>query len=126
MKLKMNDLMQKKKLILKTHGLRNSSEVGLVILPESFYVKVKIEENGDFDVEFINSMEEQLFSQCHSVQCNIEKTPSKEELKKGENQMAQFIVDSLAQHLINDNSATYDTETHRNEWADQIKYLFKK
>lgn len=61
-KLKKYNIMEKKLIILKTHGLNNTSEVGLVILPESFYVKVKILVNGDFDVEFINSTEEQLFS----------------------------------------------------------------
>lgn len=116
--------MEKKRLILKTHGLRNSSEVGIVILPESFYVKVNIQVNGDFDVEFINSMEEQLFSVCHNVKCNIDKTPSKEELKKGENRLAQFIVDSLAQHMLDETTISYDTESHLDEWAGQIKHLF--
>ena len=41
--------MEKKRLILKTHGLRNSSEVGIVMLPGSFYVKVNIQENGEFE-----------------------------------------------------------------------------
>ena len=53
--------MTKNKIILKTHGLRNHFESGLVILPERFYVKVDIESNGDFTVEFFNDNEEQLF-----------------------------------------------------------------
>lgn len=117
--------MEKKRLILKTHGLRNSSEVGIVMLPDSFYVKVKIQENGDFDVEFINSMEEQLFSVCHSVKSKTDdKTPSKEELKKGENRLAQFIVDSLAEHILDETAISYDTESHLDKWARQIEYLF--
>ena len=54
------NMMTQKRIILKTHGLRNSSEVGIVILPESFYVKVSIELSGDFYVEFIDSSEERI------------------------------------------------------------------
>lgn len=116
--------MAKDRIILKTHGINNSREVGLVILPESFYVKVNIEVNGDFEVEFFNSLEEQLFSVCHKVDVTISRTPTEKELREAEKQTAHFIADSLAQYLLDDTKVTYNTETCLSEWAAQMAYIF--
>ena len=119
------NMMTQKRIILKTHGLRNSSEVGIVILPESFYVKVSIELSGDFYVEFIDSNEEQLFSVCHSVGFKVEKEPTELELKGAQNYVAQLIVDSLAEHLLDGSQPTYDTEAHLDQWAAPITHIFR-
>lgn len=119
--------MGKKTLILKTHGLRNSSEAGMVILPENFYVKVHIEMNGDFEVEFINSSEEQLFSVCHQINSKIEKEPTVEQLRKKENQVARHIVDTLARFLLDesgDTSPTFDTEHYLSMWSAAVAEVF--
>lgn len=118
--------MEKKKIILKTHGLRNSSEVGLVVLPESFFVKVNIEKNGDFDVEFINSSEEQLFSVCHQIKTKVTEEPADETIRTVENRTARFIVDSLAEFLLDDTQVTYDTEAHLGQWAAKVNDAFIK
>lgn len=116
--------MVKKNVILKTHGLRNSSEAGMVVLPESFYVKVRIEKNGDFDVEFINSSEEQLFSVCHQIKSKAEIEPADETIRTVENRTARFIVDSLAEYVIDDTQVTYDTEAHLEQWAAKVSEAF--
>lgn len=116
--------MAKDRIVLKTHGINNSREVGLVILPESFYVKVNIEVNGDFEVEFFNSLEEQLFSVCHKVSVTISRTPTENELREAEKRTAHFIADSLAQYLLDDTKVTYNTEAHLSEWAAQMVYIF--
>ena len=54
--------MNKDRIILKTHGINSSKEVGLIVLPKEFYIKVNIENCGDFDVELRNDNDEQLFS----------------------------------------------------------------
>lgn len=116
--------MEKRKIILKTHGLRNSSEVGLVVLPESFFVKVNIEKNGDFNVEFINSSEEQLFSVCHQIKTKATEEPADDTIRTVENRTARFIVDSLAEFLLDDTQATYDTEAHLDQWAARVSEAF--
>ena len=116
--------MAKDKIILKTHGINNSREVGLTILPESFYVKVNIEENGDFEVEFFNSLEEQLFSVCHKVSVTIDRTPTENELREAEKRTAHYIADSLAQYVLDDTTVTYNTEACLSEWAAQMAYIF--
>ena len=116
--------MEKKKIVLKTHGLRNSREVGIVVLPESFYIKVDIENNGDFYVEFFDWDEIQLFSVCHNVTCTITKTPSDEEIKLAEKKLASYIVDSLAKYVLDEEIPTYNTEQHLDEWAKEINYMF--
>lgn len=119
--------MGKKTLILKTHGLRNSSEAGMVILPENFYVKVHIEINGDFEVEFINSSEEQLFYVCHQISSKIEKEPSAEQLRQTENQVARHIVDTLARFLLDESgetSPTFDTEHYLGGWSAVVAGAF--
>lgn len=117
--------MEKKRIILKTHGLKNSREVGMVILPDSFYVKVHIEENGEFEVEFFNSEEEQLFYLSYAVENKIEKTPTAEELLQTEKEAALFIVNSLAGHLLDNTNDTYNTEAHKTEWAEFIMSAFQ-
>lgn len=117
-------IMENKKLILKTHGLRNSREVGIVVLPDSFYVKVEISENGEYSVEFFNSMEEQLFSVCHKISVDINRIPTEEEIKKTEKIVADFIVDTLARHLLDDSSAAYDTESYLPKWSAQMLSIF--
>ena len=116
--------MAKDKIILKTHGINNSREVGLTILPESFYVKVNIEENGDFEVEFFNSLEEQLFSVCHKVSVTINRTPTENEIREAEKRTAHYIADSLAQYVLDDTTVTYNTEANLSEWAAQMVYIF--
>lgn len=116
--------MAKDKIVLKTHGINNSREVGLVILPESFYVKVNIEVNGDFEVEFFNSLEEQLFSVFHKVNVTINRTPTDDELKEAEKRTAHYIADSLAEYLLDDTRAAYNTEAHLSEWSAQMAYIF--
>lgn len=116
--------MAKDRIILKTHGLDNSREVGLVILPEFFYVKVKIQENGEFEVEFFNSSGEQLFYRCHKINVTISRTPTESELKEAGKQAAHYIAESLAQHLLDGTKAAYDTEAHLSEWAAQMTYIF--
>ena len=116
--------MENKKLILKTHGLRNSREVGIVVLPDSFYVKVEISENGEYCVEFFNSMEEQLFSVCHKVSVDVNRTPTEEELRKTEKVVADFIVETLARHLLDDSSVAYDTESYLSKWSAQMLPIF--
>ena len=98
--------------------------MGLTILPESFYVKVNIEENGDFEVEFFNSLEEQLFSVCHKVSVTINRTPTENELREAEKRTAHYIADSLAQYVLDDTTVTYNTEAHLSEWAAQMVYIF--
>ena len=117
--------MEKKRIILKTHGLKNSKEVGMVVLPESFYVRVRIEDNGEFDVEFFNSEEEQLFYLSHKVENKIERTPSSEELVEAEKEAADFIVDSMAEHMCEEYRATYNTEIYKRDWAAFIMTIFK-
>ena len=117
--------MEKKNIILKTHGLKNSKEVGMVILPESFYVRVRIEDNGEFEVEFFDSEEEQLFYLAYSIENKIERTPSAEELLEAEKETAEFIIDSMAEHLLNGRRTTYDTEVHKVSWAAFIMEVFK-
>lgn len=116
--------MENKKLILKTHGLRNSREVGIVVLPDSFYVKVEISENGEYCVEFFNSMEEQLFSVCHKVSVDINRTPTEEELRKTEKVVADFIVETLALHLLDNSSVAYDTESYLSKYSAQMLPIF--
>lgn len=116
--------MSKDRIILKTHGLNNSREVGLVILPESFYVKVNIQENGEFEVEFFNSLEEQLFSVFHKVGVTINRTPTDKELKEAAKRTAHYIADSLAAYLLDDTKTAYNTEHHLSEWAAQMAYIF--
>jgi hypothetical protein len=79
-------------------------------------VKVTIELSGDFYVEFIDSNEEQLFSVCHSVGFKVEQEPTELELKGAQNYVAQLIVDSLAEHLLDGSQPTYDTEAHLDQW----------
>ena len=116
--------MENKKLILKTHGIRNSREVGIVVLPDSFYVKVEISENGEYCVEFFNSMEEQLFSVCHKVSVDINRTPTEEELRKTEKVVADFIVETLALHLLDNSSVAYDTESYLSKYSAQMLPIF--
>ena len=117
--------MDKKKIILRTQGINNTSEVGIVILPERFYVKTQIYEVGDFNVEIIDSCEEQLFCACYNVGEGINRTPSREERVKAENELSKFIVDSLAEHLLDETAVTFDTEEHLKQWACKISYIFK-
>lgn len=116
--------MAKNRIILKTHGINNSREVGLVILPESFYVRVNIEVNGDFEVEFFNSLEEQLFSVFHKVNVTINRTPTDDELKEAAKRTAHYIADSLAEYLLDDTKAAYNTVAHLSEWSAQMASIF--
>ena len=88
-------------------------------------MKVTIELSGDFYVEFIDSNEEQLFSVCHSVGFKVEKEPTELELKGAQNYVAQLIVDSLAEHLLDGSQPTYDTEAHLDQWAAPITHIFR-
>ena len=117
--------MEKKRIILKTHGLKNSKEVGMVVLPESFYVRVRIEDNGEFEVVFFDSDEEQLFYLSYNVENTIERIPSEEELVEAEKEAADFIVDSMAEHMCEENRATYNTEIYKRDWAAFIMTIFK-
>ena len=66
--------MKKDRIILKTHGVNSSKEVGLIVLPKAFYIKVNIENCGDFDVELRDGAGEQLFSVCHHIKGIVKST----------------------------------------------------
>ena len=116
--------MTKDRIILKTHGVHTEKEVGIIILPSEFYVKVTIEENGDFMIKFTNLYEEPLFSVESNVKGKVIGTPIKEDLKNTEKKMAGFIVDSMAEFLLDENSPTYDTKAALEKWAKYASHAF--
>ena len=116
--------MTKNKIILKTHGLRNHFESGLVILPERFYVKVDIESYGDFTVEFFNDNDEQLFCITSSVRGEIKGDPIQKTVEDTEIMMAKKIVDMLAEHLLNGTEPAFDTETALVTWEKLASHAF--
>lgn len=117
--------MQKDRIILRTHGLHNEKETGLVILPKSFYVKVDIEENGDFFVEFFDANEEHLFDVGSSVNGKVIGQPIQDNIKNTEIWMAEQIVDMLAEHLLDEQKPTFNTEAALDQWQAWASHAFR-
>lgn len=117
--------MAKDRIILKTHGLRNSKEAGIIILPESFYVTVEIEKNGDFTIEFFNAGEEQLFSVTDTVNGTVKGEPVSNYIQETQKWMSGQIVDMLAEHLLQENSLTFDTDAALSTWRAMASHAFR-
>lgn len=116
--------MNKDRIILKTHGINSSKEVGLIVLPKEFYIKVNIENCGDFDVELRNDNDEQLFSVCHHIKGTVKGTPAPEVVADAEKKMAGYIADSFAEFLLDDINPTFDTEANLDKWAGWASHAF--
>lgn len=117
--------MKKDRIILKTHGENSSKEVGMIVLPKAFYIKVNIENCGDFDVELRDGAGEQLFSVCHHIKGIVKSTPVPEVVADAEKKMAGYIADSLAEFLFDDISPAFDTEANLDKWADWASHAFQ-
>lgn len=76
--------MKKDRIVLKTHGINSSKEVGLIILPKEFYVKVSIEKVGDFCVEILDGNNVQLFSVYHHIKGTVKGVPAPETVADAE------------------------------------------
>lgn len=117
--------MKKDRIILKTHGINSSKEVGLIVLPKQFYIKVNIENCGDFDVELLDGAGEQLFSVCHQIKGTVKSTPVPEVVADAEKKMAGYIADSLAEFLLDNINPTFDTEANLDIWAGWASHAFQ-
>ena len=116
--------MKKDRIILKTHCVNSSKEVGLIILPKEFYINVEIEKLGDFHVELRDMYNEQLFSVCHHINGVVNGTPSPEVVADAEKKMAGYIADSFAEFLLEDIYPTFDTEANLDNWAGWASHAF--
>ena len=116
--------MKKDRIILKTHGVNSSEEVDLIVLPKKFYIKVNIENCGDFDVELRDDNNEQLFSVCHRINGVVNGTPVPEVVADTEKKMAGYIADSFADFLLYDINPTFDTEANLDKWAGWASHAF--
>lgn len=117
--------MKKDRIVLKTHGINSSKEVGLIILPKEFYVKVEIEKVGDFCVEILDGNNVQLFSVCHHIKGTVKGVPAPETVADAEKKMAGYITDSLAEFLLYDVKPTFDTEESLEQWAGWASHAFR-
>lgn len=116
--------MKKDRIILKTHGINSSKEVGLIILPKEFYINVEIEKCGDFHVELRDMDKEQLFSVCHRINGVVNGTPVPEVVADTEKKMAGYIADSFAEFLLGDINPAFDTESNLDKWAGWASHAF--